>query len=60
MYLWQVISVFFFPDINPRPDDKILGLPKLKAFADNIYVTQNDKVVFHRIEHIVEKEEDAG
>ena len=37
--------------VNPLPDDKILGLPKLKAFADDkLNVTQNIKVVFHRIE----------
>ena len=46
---------------NPSLDDKILGLPKLKAFADEkLNVTQNIKVVFHRIENIVEKEENAG
>ena len=46
---------------NPLPDEKILGLPKLKAFADDkLNVTQNIKVVFHRIENIVEKEENAG
>ena len=43
------------------PDDKILGLPKLEAFADDkSNVTQNIKVVFHRIENIVGKEENAG
>ena len=47
--------------LNPLPDDKILGLPKLKASADDKYnVTQNVKVVFHKIENIVEKEENAG
>ena len=46
---------------NPLPDDKILGLPKLKAFTDGkSNVTQNIKVVFHRIENIVGKEENAG
>ena len=46
---------------NPSPDDKILGLPKLKAFADDkLNVTQNIKVVFHRLEYIVGKEENAG
>ena len=46
---------------NPLPDDKILGLPKLKAFADDkSNVTQNVKVVFQRIENIVGKEENAG
>ena len=50
--------------VNPSPDYKILGLPKLKAFADDkLNVTQNVKVVFHRIEHflnVVGKEENAG
>ena len=46
---------------NPSPDDKILGLPNLKAFADDkSNVTQNIKVVFHRLENIVGKEENAG
>ena len=47
--------------INPLPDDKILGVPKLKAFADDkLNVTLNIKVVFHRIENIVGKEQNAG
>ena len=47
--------------INPLKDDKILGLPKLKAFADDkSNVTQNIKAVLHRIENIVGKEENAG
>ena len=47
--------------VNPLPDDKILSLPKLKAFADDkSNVTQNIKVVFHRIEKILGKEENAG
>ena len=47
--------------LNPLPDNKISGLPKLKAFADDkLNVTQNVKVVFHRIESIVGKEENAG
>ena len=46
---------------NPLPDDKILALPKLKAFADDKFdVIQNIKVVFHRIENIMGKEENAG
>ena len=40
---------------------KYLALSKLKAFADDkLNVTQNIKVVFHRIENIVGKEENAG
>ena len=50
-----------FYTFNPIPDDKILGFPKLKAFADDkLNVTKNVEVVFHRIENIVEKEENAG
>ena len=46
---------------NPLPDKKFLGLPKLKAFVDDkLNVTQNIKVVFHRIDNIVGKEENAG
>ena len=46
---------------NPLTDDTILGLLKLKAFADDKpNSTQNIKVVFHRIKNIVEKEENAG
>ena len=44
--------------VNSLPDDKILGLPNLKAFADDkLNVIQNVKLVFHRIENIVGKEE---
>ena len=40
---------------------KILGLPKLKAFADDkSNVTQNIRIVFHGIEDTVGKEENAG
>ena len=47
--------------LNNVPDDKILGLPKLKAFADDkSNVTQSIKVVLYRIENIVGKEENAG
>ena len=36
-------------------------MPKLKAFADDkLNVTENTKVVFHRIENIAGKEENAG
>ena len=47
--------------VNPLPDGKILGLPKLKAFADDkLNVSQNIKVVFHMIENMVGKKENAG
>ena len=43
------------------PDDKSLDWYKLKAFADDkIIVTKDIKVVFHRIENTVGKEENAG
>ena len=47
--------------INPLLDDNISDWSKLKAFADDkLNVTQNIKVVFHGIENMVEKEENAG
>ena len=47
--------------ISPLQDDNILGLPKLKAFADDkLNITENIKVVFYRIENIAGKEENAG
>ena len=43
-------------DLLPVQNDKILGLSKLKAFADdNINVTQNLKFVLERMESIMEK-----
>ena len=47
--------------INYVPNAKTFDWSKLKAFADDrLNVTQNVKVVFHRIENIVGKEENAG
>ena len=47
--------------INPLPDEKILDWHKFKAFADNKFnFNQNIIVVFHMIEDIVGKEENAG
>ena len=47
--------------LNPLPHDKITGVPKLNAFAnEKSNVTQNIKVEFHRTENIVGKEENAG
>ena len=46
---------------NPLPDDKISDWSKLKAFADDkLNATQNIKVLYHRIENIAGKEENAG
>ena len=54
-------SLFWNWYFNPLPNDKILGFPKLKAFSDDkSNVIQIVKVVFHRTENIVGKEENAG
>ena len=46
--------------LNSLPNNKILDLSKLKAFADDkINVSENLKFVF-RIENIVGNEENAG
>ena len=43
------------------PDDKILVLSKLKAFADDrLTVNQNIKFVFHIVENIIGKVDNAG
>ena len=47
--------------INPLPDDNISDWSKLKTFADDkLNVTQNIKVIFHKIENIAGKAENAG
>ena len=47
----------YYVSFNPLPDDNMLALSKLKAFADSKFsVTQNIKFVYHRIENIVGKE----
>ena len=57
----KLLEWLWFQQLNFFPDNKILGLPKLKAFADNkLNVTQNIKGVFYRLENIVGKEENAG
>ena len=46
---------------NSLPNDKILDVTKLKAFADDkINVAQKMISVFDRVENIVEKGENAG
>ena len=48
-------------NISPLPDDKILALSKLKAFADNNFsVVQMAQTFLHRIENGVGKGEKAG
>ena len=47
--------------LNYFPNDKILDLSKLKAFADNkINVTEIFKFLLERVENIVGKGENAG
>ena len=46
---------------NPLPNDKILDLFKLKAFAEiKFTVTQKMKFPFYKVENIVAKGENAG
>ena len=50
-----------YSSLNPLPDDKILTLSKLKAFADdNFDVAQIAKFSSCSLENIVEKGENAG
>ena len=47
--------------LSPLPNDKILDLSKLKAFAeDNTNVIQKLKFALGRVENIVGKGENAG
>ena len=47
--------------LYPLPDDKMLALHKLKAFADDeLNDTQSIKFAFNGKENIVRKEENAG
>ena len=46
---------------NPLPNNKILDVSKLKAFADNnLNVNRKLKFAFGRVENIVGKGENAG
>ena len=55
----EIHKVFFF--YNTLQYNKILGLPKLTAFADDkLNVIQDIKIVVHRIKNIVGKEKNAG
>ena len=55
--LYEITSIFF----NSLPNDKILDLSKLKAFADgNLYVNHKLKFGLGRVENIVGKGENAG
>ena len=47
--------------MDPLPDDKILALSKLEAFADDNYnMAKAIKFVFHRVENFEGKGENAG
>ena len=49
-----------FP-LNPLPDDKILDWTKMQACTDSILdLTEKLKLVFERVEKIVEKGENAS
>ena len=55
------ISIRISGLLNLFPDNKSLDWSRLKAFADNkLTVTQDIKVISHKIENIVGKEENAG
>ena len=52
---------YFRNFLNSLPNDKILGLSKFKALADDkIIVTQKLKFTWGRIENIMGKGENAG
>ena len=47
--------------VNSLPNNKILNLSKLKAFADNkINVTEKLKLLLEMVENIMKKGENAG
>ena len=63
IFSWShnVLKGLLLPVCYSLPGDKILGVPKLEAFADDkCNVTQNVKVVFYRRESIVGKEKNAA
>ena len=50
-----------FSELNCLPNDKILDITEVKTFADDkINVAQMMISVFHRVENIVRKGENAG
>ena len=55
----MLLNIMF--SVNPLPDDKILNLSKLKAFAgEKINVSEKLKYPYGRVENIVGKGENAG
>ena len=60
-YLSNALLCLNSAPARPLPDDKIIALSKLKAFAsNNIIVGQMVQFLFDRIENIVGKGENAG
>ena len=60
-FLWVVKSRIVWKRVNTLPNSKIMGLSKLKAFADGkINVTQKLKFALGRVENIVGKGENAA
>ena len=58
--VWEWVNLGF-ATINSLPNDKMLGLSKLKAFADyKINVNEKFNFGFERTENIVGKGENAG
>ena len=54
-------KIFLVCCFNPLPDEKNLGLPKLKAFADKkLNVAKMTFSLCDRVENTVGKEENAG
>ena len=57
-FFWGVIKPRLF---NALPDDKILDLTKLKAFAnDKLNIAKMTVFLYDRVENIVGKGENAG
>ena len=61
-FIFLFFVVFFlYIRAKPLPDIKILALSKLKGFAaDKLIATQNIRFIFHLLENIVGKGENAG
>ena len=59
MVVTKIASLYLF--LNSLPNDELLDLSKLKAFADdNLNVYQKLKFASGRVENIVGKGENAG
>ena len=57
----KLLHYFTYITVNPLPDDKVLELTKLKAFADvQLKVAEMTIFLFDRAENTVRKGENAG